>query len=225
MLSLLLDKQQDKEWQHILHIAHSNEIPLTLLTRIRLRTQWNNSLPKSPTPLPPSNKGTKWVTFTYSSPQIRKITNIFKHTNIRISYKCSNTISQLSKPANKTNLPPKPYDRSGVYALICMTCNKAYVGQTSRSLKQRYKEHTRYIKSNNPQSACALHILNDQYEYGPIEKTMTLFKPLKNSSLLTPYEYFFIQSLHKAGRLISEKNPGKPNPLLQMAINPSHPPT
>jgi len=107
MLSLPLDKQQDKEWQHILHTAHSNKISLTLLTRLRLRTQWNNSLPKSPTPTP-SNKGTKWTTFTYSSPQIRKITNIFKHTNIRIAYKCSNTISHLSKPANKTTLPPTP---------------------------------------------------------------------------------------------------------------------
>ena len=139
-----------------------------------------------------------------------------------------------------------------------MTCNKAYVAQTSRSLKQRYKEHTRYIRSNNPQSAYALHILNNQHkydpiektmtllkplknpslltpyalhilnnqhEYGPIEKTMTLLKPLKNPSLLTPYEHFFIQSLHKTGRLISEQNPSEPNPLLQLAINPSHPPT
>jgi hypothetical protein len=99
------------------------------------------------------------------------------------------------------------------------------VGQTSRSLKQCYKEHTSYIKSNNPQSAYALHILNNQHKYGPIEKTMILLKPLKNPSLLTSYEHFFIQSFHKAGRLISEQNPGELNPLLQMAINPSHPPT
>jgi hypothetical protein len=54
---------------------------------------------------------------------------------------------------------------------------------------------------------------------------MTLLKPLKNSSLLTPYELLFIQSLNKAGKLISEQNPGEPNPLLQLAFNPSHPPT
>jgi len=137
MLSFPLNKEQQyKEWQHILHIAHSNEIPLPLLTVLRLRIQRNDSLPKSPTPTP-SNKGTKWATFTYSSPQIRKITNIFKHTNIRIVYKCSNTISHLLKPANKTTLPPTPYDRCGIYALTCMTCKKAYVGQTSRRLKQR----------------------------------------------------------------------------------------
>jgi len=94
-----------------------------------------------------------------------------------------------------------------------------------QNLKQHYKEHTRYIKNNNPQSAYALHILINQHEYSPIEKTMTLLKPLKNTSLLTPYEQFFVQAFHKSGRLISKQNPGEPNPLLQMDINPSHPPT
>ena len=105
----------------------------------------------------PNNHGgflnTKWATFTYASPQIRKITNLFKHTNARIAYKCANTISHLSKPTNKATLPPSPYDISGIYKLTCMTCNEAYVDQTSRNLKQRYKEHTRNIKNNNPQSA------------------------------------------------------------------------
>ena len=40
----------------------------------------------------------------------------------------------------------------------------SYVGQTSRSLKQRYQEHITYIKHNNPQSAKALHVLNNKHE-------------------------------------------------------------
>ena len=103
--------------------------------------------------------------------------------------------------------------------------HKACVSQTSRNLTQRYKEHARYIKNNNPQSAYALHILNNKHEYGPMEKKMTLLKPVKNTSLLTPYEQFFIQAFHKSGRLVSKQNPGEPNPLLQMSINTSHPPT
>jgi hypothetical protein len=54
---------------------------------------------------------------------------------------------------------------------------------------------------------------------------MRLLKPIKSTSLLFPYELFFMQSLHKAGRLISEQNPGDPHPLLQLAINPSHLPS
>jgi len=49
-------------------------------------------------------------TFTYTSPQIRKITDLFKHTNVRIAYKCTNTILHLFKPTNKALLPSSPYD-------------------------------------------------------------------------------------------------------------------
>jgi len=129
MISLPLDREQQyKEWQHILHITCSNDIPLALLTQLRLRMQRNISSPKSPT-LTTSSRGTKWATFMCSSSQVRKITNIFKHTNIRIAFKCSNTLLKLSRPANKTILPPTPYDKCDIYTLTCMTCNSAYVGQ------------------------------------------------------------------------------------------------
>jgi hypothetical protein len=34
----------------------------------------------------------KWVTFTYHSASIRKITNLFKATNLRIAMKITNTV-------------------------------------------------------------------------------------------------------------------------------------
>jgi hypothetical protein len=55
-----------------------------------------------------------------------------------------------------------------------VTRKLSHVGQTRRRLKQRYIEHIRYIKHDNPQSAYILHILNIMYEYGPINKTMPL---------------------------------------------------
>jgi hypothetical protein len=148
--------------------------------------------------------------------------NIFKHTGIKIAFKCDNTNSQLSKPPSRTP-PTTPNDRPSIYFLSCLTYNEEYFGQTSRSLELRYKEHERYIKYNNPQSAYALHIRNNQHQYGPIDKTMTLLKPLKITSLLSPYEHCFIQSLYKPGRLISEQDPGPAHPLLQLAYNPSLP--
>jgi hypothetical protein len=79
------------------------------------------------------------------SPQIRKATNLFKHTNIKIAFKCNDTTAQLVKPANKT-LPHTPYDRSGISSPTCNTCQQAYVGQTSQNLKLQYQEHTRTLK-------------------------------------------------------------------------------
>ena len=72
-----------------------------------------------------------------------------------VSNVCTNSDPSVEQPATM----------SISLALVCSPNN----------VKQRYKEHTRYIKNNNPQSAYALHILN--HEYSPIEKTMTQ-KPL-----------------------------------------------
>jgi hypothetical protein len=84
-----------------------------------MQTKTKNSAKNNPTSTAHHFKNdTKWMTFTYTSPQIRKITNLFKHTNVQIAFKCNNTISQLSKPGNKTP-PLTPYDRSGIYSLTC----------------------------------------------------------------------------------------------------------
>jgi hypothetical protein len=40
-----------------------------------------------------------------------------------------------------------------------------------------HKYHTNYIKTNNPVSAYALHILNNKHVYGNIEQTIELLKP------------------------------------------------
>ena len=77
---------------------------------------------------------------------------------------------------------------SGIYKLTCNTCKMMtfYIGQTSRNLKQRYREHKGYIRNNNPQSAYAQHILKIRQEYGCITDTMTLLKPIHKMSMLTP---------------------------------------
>jgi hypothetical protein len=58
--------------------------------------------------------------------------------------------------------------------------------------------------------------------YIPINTTMTLLKPVSTPSLLTPYELYFIQFYYKEKKLIPEQNPCEPNPLTQLAIDPSH---
>jgi hypothetical protein len=43
-----------------------------------------------------------WTTFTYHSPKIRRITNLFKNTNIRMAFKATTTLQQLVKPTTHT---------------------------------------------------------------------------------------------------------------------------
>ena len=67
-------------------------------------------------------------------------------------------------------------------------------------------------------------IFSKTHEYGPMNTTMNLLKPLSNPSLLTPHKLFFIQFFHKEEKLISEQTPGEHNPLIPLAIDPSHEP-
>jgi len=129
--------------------------------------------------------------------------------------------STTNKPPNVHKIPP--HNKWDIYQLTCNSCGLSYVGQTSRSLKIRYQEHIRYIRSNNPQSAYAQHTLRNQHEYGTMNNLMTLLKPLNNPNMLIPYKQFYIQTLHKEGKLIPEQCPGDPNPLFEMAIHPTHP--
>jgi len=90
------------------------------------------------------------------------------------------------------------------------------VGQTSRDLKTRFQEHTRYIRNNDPRSSYALHIFNCRHEYGNIDDTMILLKQVNKPSLLLPYEQIFIQSLHHSNELIDEQQASEHNPMYEL---------
>ena len=111
------------------------------------------------------------------------------------------------------------YNKSGIYKLTCNTCKMSYIGQTSRNLNQKYREHIRYITNNDPQSAYAQHILQNLHEYGSIIDTMSLLKPIHKTSMLTHYEQLFIQTFHHNGNFITEQGTGEQNPLFQLAID------
>ena len=82
------------------------------------------------------------------------------------------------------------------------------------------REHIRYIKQNDPQWAYALHILNNNHEFGPINTTVSLLKQITKTSLLLPYEQYYIQSHYYHKKLIPEQNTGENNPLCQLIFNP-----
>ena len=65
---------------------------------------------------------------------------------------------------------------SGIYKLLCNTCNMAYIGQSGGSIDTRYKEHIRYIRYNNPQSVYAMHVLHNKHECRPAKDTLQLLK-------------------------------------------------
>ena len=53
---------------------------------------------------------------------------------------------------------------------------------------------------------------------------MTILKPLKDTTLLTPYEQYITQTLHQEGQLFPKQFAGGKNPLLQLATDPAYTP-
>jgi hypothetical protein len=220
MLNLPLNKErQHREWLTILRIAQCNKFPPTLLHK--LRHQIENKT-KQATPPTSTDNNKKWATFNFTSPHIRRITNLFKNTSVKVAFRCHNTVGRATKSPNDHSIPH--HNKWGIYQLTCNSCNLLYVGQTSRSLRILFQQHIRYIWNNNPQSAFAQHILHNQHKYGEMNNILSLLKPLSNPNILNPYEKYYIQSLHQEGKLIPERNPGDPNPLFKKAVHPSNTP-
>jgi hypothetical protein len=100
---------------------------------------------------------------------------LFKNTDINIAFKASHTIyQQLAQKADNRN-------PSGIYEIKCITCSKNYIGQSGRHITTRYKEHKRYIKTNNRASAYATLILNNRHEYGTANDNLKLIQPCRKS--------------------------------------------
>ena len=145
--------------------AHSQKQPLSHRPDPQPKTSHDTEKKPIPSPTQPTHprKNEKWATFTFISPNIRKVTNLFKHAGVKIAFRGKNTLTRLVKTTNTTRTPA--HNKPGIYQLKCNTCNLSYIDQTSRNLKTRYHEHIRYIKNNNPQSAYAQHILNNRHDF------------------------------------------------------------
>jgi uncharacterized protein with NAD-binding domain and iron-sulfur cluster len=119
-LPLDLDKKQ-KEWKTIQSIAKNNNFPRHLLEKL------NHQIQSSIDHMQNGKKHNKiWTTFTYHSPQIRKITNLFKNTDIGIAFKATTTLQLIRHP---TQIQASEHDKSGMYKITCNTCHKSYVGK------------------------------------------------------------------------------------------------
>jgi hypothetical protein len=87
------------------------------------------------------------------------------------------------------------------------------VGQIGRTIAVRHHEHMRYIKTNNPVSAYALHILNNRHEYGSPEHTIQLLQTCDKGKMMNCWESFYMQIPQQQGLLIEEQKTYEPNPL------------
>jgi len=120
MLTLPITKRaKQQEWKIILAIAQNNGFPLQIIHKLKKKLMAKKQkLPTTTTK--------KWLTFSYHSPLLCKITNLFKHTNLNTALRATSTIhQQLADKTVKTST-----NSSAIYELKCNTWNNSYVGQS-----------------------------------------------------------------------------------------------
>jgi hypothetical protein len=177
-------------------MAKNNGFPLHIIQRIK-----NNLLSPNPLQITEHTPTKTWIPFTFHSPLLY-VTNLFRRTPLHIAFRATNTIfSQLRQHHHAT------HDSSSIYDLQCATCQKIYVGQSGRSIAIRHQEHTRYICTNNPNSAYTMDILNNQHKYGPPKPTLRMLQPCCKGTFMNIWETFFIQHLHHLQLLINKQTP------------------
>ena len=131
LLVLPITKQaKQQEWQIILAIAQNNGFPLHIIHNLKKKLIAKNQKQKLPTTTTQQPK--KWVTFTYHSPAIRKITNLFKHTNFNIALRATNTIDRQSiKKSNLWNSEPMSARSTIAMMALCSGDFKLHSGTSS----------------------------------------------------------------------------------------------
>jgi hypothetical protein len=212
MLTLPITKRaKQHEWKIIFAIAQNNGFPLHTIHDLRKKLIAKKQGQKPPTTTTKQTK--KWVTFSYHSPLIQKITNLFKHTNLNTALHTTNAIhQQLNDKIVKTST-----NSSGIHELKCNICNNSYSGQSVRSIATRYKEHTQYIRTNNLISAYTLHILNNRHEYGIAEETLELLKPCNKGTKMNCWEALYMHAFYQRNMLIEEQKVNDINLLYELA--------
>jgi hypothetical protein len=86
----------------------------------------------------PQHRKTKWATFTYSGKERRKITILFKETQIKVAFRTRNTIQNIVKPHSQRD----KYEKSGIYQMNCMDCPLKSLGQTGRTFPRDIRAYT-----------------------------------------------------------------------------------
>jgi hypothetical protein len=107
-LPLTTDRERTK-WQKILTIAKNNNFPIHLITRLKRYMKQKTHTDSS------VNKTKKWATFTYNRHKVRKITNLFKQTDIKIAFRSKNTVQQQTR--TRLRETTTDHNKSGIYKL------------------------------------------------------------------------------------------------------------
>ncbi len=201
MLKIPLTTNERNKERNIIHqIANNNGYETKTIQK--LENKIKNKLTKKNT-VNETNAETKqtYTTLTYNGTITKKLAKIFKKVNINISYKTDNTIY------NKliTDKNTEEHNKNGVYKIECPDCNKFYIGQTKKRLKDRFTQHfNAFKKPMIYKSNLATHSINNNHTF-PNIKHMSLIKNIHKGTKMNIWENLEIFKHNDNNKLIEEQ--------------------
>ena len=135
------------EYNYIDTIFKQLKYPNFLLNQAKTRTK--NILSRNETP--DKNNTNRKIILPSSSAAINAI-NVFRESSADIVISTTQTIKQLLHKRTDERS-----DTAGIYKIPCNNCEKVYIGETSRKVDDRIKEHKYAMRTNNTNNACVQH--------------------------------------------------------------------
>lgn len=136
----------EEECSHIANTFHKLKFPSHFIKKCKKKAIQIYS-----TPRPPKPTVRRIILPTGQTADI--VSCALKNSGLEVVTVTSQTLKDLSKH-------PQNFDENttaGVYVIPCNSCPKQYVGETSRSVQIRVKEHETDLRKNKTSNACVMH--------------------------------------------------------------------
>lgn len=166
---------QSEELNTIKTIAYNNGYNPKLIDELNSKVNSHISHPNDKSTLKKTTKlpTEKYVSFPFVGKLSYKIANLFRRTDIRISYYTNNKLKDKAIHSIKNN--SNPYNRSGIYRLNCNSCSKIYIGQTGRNFNIRFREHMDALRLKHlNKSTFAQHIAEEEHQVTDIVNNLQI---------------------------------------------------
>jgi hypothetical protein len=194
----LTKENKKREKEIIAQILKNNELPPQIKKKGKKKSSTINAIQKD-----------KWITFTDFGPSVRIISMLFRNTNMKVTFRTSNTIKHHVKIKQLV---------SGLYQMACKDCPLKYIGQMGRTFRTRYKEHIRTIKRNGQSSKFTQHVLDMTHNHNTMERTMKILHVERKWKMLNSLENYHIYKLTKQRLQINEALTDTYNPIYDILI-------
>ena len=177
--NICMGSTETHELTHLKKVFKANGYPDQMLNQILHQTKCRRPLPP---PLPPpvdvkpaKEKEKEKLLFTpYVRGLSEKIEKICYQLGIKAVFKSGNTLrGSLMRVKNRK---PDELKRGAVYEVPCGECDRSYIGETGRCLKERLKEHQYAVRTGNMNNGIAAHAWSSQHSVNWDEARVLVFE-------------------------------------------------